>query len=91
MGAPKDHLDHIPTPEPDDIKRLNDVWSGIAGKDPTFMFSPANLMELWAVEHRVRSERMASERLTLATWVLSGATVVLALSTIALVVVTLTV
>jgi hypothetical protein len=44
-----------------------------------------NRMEIWIVEHRLRAERLATDRLTRATEALVWATGVLALATIALV------
>jgi hypothetical protein len=46
-----------------------------------------NRMDLWVVEQRLRAERLATDRLTRATNALVWATGVLALATIALVVV----
>jgi hypothetical protein len=48
-----------------------------------------NRMDIWIVEHRPRTQRMATDRLTRATKSLVWATGVLALATIALLVVTL--
>jgi hypothetical protein len=48
-----------------------------------------NRMDMWIVEHRLRTQRMATDRLTRATKSLVWATGVLALATIALLVVTL--
>ena len=47
-------------------------------------------IRIWFVEHRLRAERLATDRLTCATKALVSATGVLALATIALVVVKLT-
>jgi hypothetical protein len=49
-----------------------------------------NEAHIWIVEHRLRAERLATDRLTRATKALVRATGVLALAAIALVVVTLT-
>jgi hypothetical protein len=46
-------------------------------------------MEIWIVQHRVRAERMATDRLIRATQALVRASGVLAIATIALLVVTL--
>jgi hypothetical protein len=48
-----------------------------------------NRMNIWIMEHRLRTERMATDRLTRATKSLVWATGVLAIATIALLVVTL--
>jgi hypothetical protein len=45
-------------------------------------------LDVWVTEHRMRAERQATERLTAATWALVIATCVLALTTIALLIVT---
>ena len=50
-------------------------------------WGPAYL-EVWVTEHRMRAERQATERLTFATWALFSATCVLALTTIALLIIT---
>lgn len=83
-----DDDDLLPTPTEEDRDRMRSVWQGLADGS-NYVFSPANFMEIWMAEHRVRAERIASARLARATWVLSAATVVLALSTIALVIVSL--
>ena len=49
-----------------------------------------NRMDIWIVEHRLRAERLATDRLTRPIKALGWVTGVLALATIALVVVTLT-
>jgi hypothetical protein len=48
-----------------------------------------NRMDIWIVEHRLRAQRMATDRLTRATKALVWATGVLAIATIASVVVAL--
>jgi hypothetical protein len=44
-------------------------------------------LDVWVTEHRMRAERQATERLTAATWALVLASCVLAVTTIALLVV----
>jgi hypothetical protein len=44
-------------------------------------------LDVWVAEHRMRAERQATERLTAATWALVLATCVLAVTTIALLIV----
>ena len=44
------------------------------------------ILEVWLVEQRMKAERLATDRLARATWALVGATVVLVLATLALVV-----
>ena len=64
---------------------------GVSGMDPSnasIGFPENYRMDMWVAEHRMRAERLATARLTSATWVLVLATVVLALATSALVVVT---
>lgn len=79
--------DRLQPASAEDIQRLNAVWQSLAGGG-NYMFSPANRMELWALEHKVQTERVTTERLTRATWALVWATVVLAIASAALVVVT---
>ena len=45
-------------------------------------------LDVWVTEHRMRAERQATERLTFAAWALFLATCVLALTTIALLILT---
>lgn len=88
MGVKDDGGDLLQPATPEDIKRLNDVWLALAGGG-NYSFSPANRMELWVLEHKIRTERITTERLTRATWALVFATVILAIASIALVFVTL--
>jgi hypothetical protein len=87
MPSAENHPDRLQPATEQDMDRLNDVWQSLAGIG-NYDFSPANRMELWALEHKVRTERLTTERLTRATWALVLATVVLAVASIALVVVT---
>lgn len=84
----RDDEDYLPVPTEADLDRIASVWRGLARNRSNFVFSPADMMAVWSVEHRVRSERQATARLTFATWVLVFSTMVLALATIALVFVT---
>ena len=56
---------------------MNRVWAEISGGS-NHDFSPKDRMEIWLAEHRMRAERLATARLTFATWALVLATVVLA-------------
>lgn len=77
---------HLPQMESDEHKRIGEVLRQIGG-DNVIWGAQAHL-DVWLTEHRIRSELLATARLTRATWVLVLATVVLAVATVALVVVT---
>jgi hypothetical protein len=46
------------------------------------------VLEIWLLEHRMKAERLASERLAHATWALAAVTALLVLATVALVIAT---
>lgn len=85
MSNDDEDLLRIPTDA--DRERLNAIWTAIQGA-PSYQTSPQNRMDIWVIEHRVRSDRLASARLTRATWVLVVATVALFLASAVLVYVT---
>jgi hypothetical protein len=70
--------------------RIDRIWRALFDVPSTAVISPQNRLDILVVEHRLRAERLATARLTRATWVLVAANGVLALATIALVYVTLT-
>lgn len=77
---------HLPVPTSDDIERVHGLLRSIGGANVTW--GAHQVMEVLLVEHRMRSEQVASDRLMRATWVLAAATIVLAVATIALIFVT---
>jgi hypothetical protein len=87
VSAKDEDLLTVPTPE--DVARMNALWRAIKGEAIDIEFSASNRMDIWIIEHRLRAERLATERLNNTTRALVWATAVLALATIALVVVTL--
>jgi hypothetical protein len=74
-----DYLLKVPTEA--DRAQMNALWAGIAGPG-SYEFSPANRMDIWVIEQRLRAERLGAARLSNATWVLVAATVVMALAVI---------
>jgi hypothetical protein len=81
-----EYLLKVPTEQ--DREQMNALWAGIAGHG-NYDFSPQNRMDIWVIEQRMRAERLAQARVSNATWVLVAATVVMALATVALVIVAL--
>jgi hypothetical protein len=84
----KDNEDLIPVPSTENRNRIDDVWRALFDVPSLASISPQNRLNILVVEHRLKAERLATARLTRATWVLVAATAVLALATIALVYVT---
>jgi hypothetical protein len=84
----KDNEDRIPVPSTENRNRIDDVWRALFDVPSLASISPQNRLNILVVEHRLKAERLATARLTRATWVLVAATAVLALATIALVYVT---
>jgi hypothetical protein len=82
-----DDGDELPTPSDEDIRRVRATLSTIGGKNVDW--GAHQILDVLVVEHRMRSERLASERLMRATWVLAGATIVLAIATVVLIFATL--
>lgn len=80
----KDWIQAMPD---EDRERIGTLLKGIGGRD--VVWGAQQSLEVWMAEHRMRAERLASERLTRATWVLAAVTIVLAAATVALVFATL--
>lgn len=75
--------DHYPMPSDDHIARVSALLRKIGG--PNVAWGSINIFDVLVGEHRLKTERLASDRLTRATWVLAGATIVLALATVVLI------
>jgi hypothetical protein len=85
----KDNDDQLGEMSDEQRERIGKVLSTIPdpNQHPTgVQWHPTQYLDVWLMELRVRAERRATARLTTATWVLMGATAVLALATIALVI-----
>ena len=70
-------------------ERIDKVWQSLTYDPSSLIINPRDRMDILMLEHRLKAERLATARVTRATWVLVAATAVLALATIALVYVTL--
>ena len=80
-------VDQIPGPSPEERERINDTLSQVAGIHGPSL-SDRDILEVWLLEQRMKAERLASQRLTRATWVLATVTAALVLATVALVIAT---
>ncbi|SIJ12493.1 Uncharacterised protein [Mycobacteroides abscessus subsp. abscessus] len=70
----------------EDYDRIGAILREIGG--PNVYWGSQAHLDVWMVEHQIRSERLTSAHLTRATWGLVGATVALVVATIVLVLVT---
>jgi hypothetical protein len=86
MSADRDQIGEMSGEDRDRISRLPAKISKAVGGD--VVWDAESYLDVWITEHRMRSERQATARLTWATYVLAGSTFVLVLATIALVVAT---
>jgi len=75
-NAASPDADHYPMPSDDDIARVSALLRKIGG--PNVSWGSINVFDVLVGEHRLKMERLASDRLTRATWVLAGSTIVLA-------------
>lgn len=82
-----DAADRFAPPTEDDLHRVRSVLQGIGGKNVSW--GAREVLEVLLVERRMWADRLASERLIRATWVLTGATIVLAVATTVLIFATL--
>jgi hypothetical protein len=77
-----DDADQINPMPPEDADRFWQTWTSIAKAtklDPgSYHPSPAQIMEFWITEQRLKADNRASARLTRATWLLGAPTVALA-------------
>ncbi|MCU1624079.1 MAG: hypothetical protein JWL79_2924 [Frankiales bacterium] len=80
--------DRFAEPTDDDLARVATILGKIGG--PHVGWGAQQSLDVLLVERQLAAERLASDRLTRATWVLAASTVALVLATIALVVVTVT-
>lgn len=82
----KKDADRFEEPTQEDLDRVGEILYKIGGQH--VVWGAQQSLDVLLVELRLRSERLASERLTRATYFLGAATVVLALATVALVIAT---
>lgn len=84
--AKDDDRDRLPMMTRDDYDRIGGILREIGGHN--VVWGAQAHLDVWMVEHQIRSERLTSARLSTATWALFLATAGLVLATIALVYVT---
>ncbi len=77
-----DATDWVPEPSDDDLKRIERLLEKVRGRHVAW--GASSVLDVLLVERRLHAERIASERLARATWVLAGSTIVLALATVVL-------
>ena len=85
MTSPTPKRQTIEGPSDDDLARINSLLGRVGG--PNVAWGSVHKLEVWVAETRLESERLASNRLLVATWVLAAATVALVLATAGLIVV----
>jgi len=72
--------DLLPVPTKADKDRLDAVWKGLADMPGLTQFNPQNRMDLWAIEHQVRANRLSTASLARASralvWVTVGLVIV---------------
>lgn len=85
--AKEAQVHHYPTPRDEDIARANDLLKRIGGSQVSW--GAINVLEVLIGEHRLAVEQLAAQRLMRATWVLAGASIVLAVATVTLIFATL--
>ncbi|RYB90832.1 hypothetical protein EUA06_11185 [Nocardioides glacieisoli] len=85
MSTPTPKQTTIEGPSDDDLARINSLLHRIGGQNVSW--GAVNKLEVWLTETRLESERLASKRLLVATWVLAAATLALVLATVGLIVV----
>lgn len=73
----------IEGPSDDELARINALLRRIGGQHVTW--GAQNVLDVLVAETRLESERLASRRLLIATWVLAAATVALVFATIGLI------
>jgi hypothetical protein len=80
-------VDQIPAPSPEERERINTTLSQVAGIHGPSL-SDRDILEVWLLEQRMKAERLASQRLTRATWALATVTAALVVATVGLVIAT---
>ena len=72
--------DLLPVPTKADKDRLDAVWKGLADMPGHTQLNPQNRMDLWAIEHQVRANRLSTASLARASralvWVTVGLVIV---------------
>jgi hypothetical protein len=79
-------VDQIPGPSNEERDRIRATLSQVGGGH--WGFDNPEVLEVWLLEQRMKAERLASKRLTRATWALAAVTLALVAATVALVVAT---
>lgn len=75
--------DQLPEPTDAELQRVADLLRRIGGTQ--VIWGAKDALEVLVVEHRMRAERLASQRLMRATWVLAVATIALVAATVGLI------
>jgi hypothetical protein len=79
-------VDQIAGPSPEERDRIRTALDQVhTGAN----WEADKVLEVWLLEQRMRAERLASQRLTRATWALAAVTCALVAATVALVIATL--
>ena len=74
--------DLLPVPIAADRDRLDAVWRGFFDLPGLTQVNPQNRMDLWAIEHQVRANRLSTASLARASRALVGVTVGLVIVTL---------
>jgi hypothetical protein len=78
-------VDQVPGPSPEERQRILDTLFQV---DERLFAKGPEILEVWLVEQRMKAERLASQRLTRATWAPAAVTLALVAATVALVIAT---
>jgi hypothetical protein len=81
----KSLVDQIAGPSPEERDRIRTALDQIQTGYP---WQGDKVLEVWLLEQRMKAERLASQRLTRATWALATVTAALVLATVFLVIAT---
>jgi hypothetical protein len=79
-------VDQIPGPPREERDRIRATLFQVGAGN--WDFSGPEILEVWLLEQRMKAERLASQRLTHATWALAAVTLALVVATVALVIAT---
>lgn len=80
-------VDQIPGPSREERDRIRATLFQVGAGNWDFSGGP-EILEVWLLEQRMKAERLASQRLTHATWALAAVTLALVVATVALVIAT---
>lgn len=76
---------HLPEPTSDDLRRIGALYNKCDTRGGGIVISPSDVLEVLKLEHQMRAEKMATDRIVLVSWVLVLVTLASVLASVAVI------